>query len=68
VPVKTFGLPQEFLCHGTREEVLDDAGLTSQQLALRITEAVALRSFAEALDPDDVQRAGEAAPEGRTVE
>jgi len=68
VPVKTFGLPQEFLCHGTREEILDDAGLTSQQLALRITEAVALRSFAEALDPDDVQRAGEAAPEGRTVE
>ena len=41
VPVKTFGLPQEFLPHGTREEVLEEAGLTSQQLARQITEAVA---------------------------
>jgi len=67
VPVKTFGLPQEFLSHGTRQEVLEEAGLTSQQLALRITEAVA-RSSAEVLDPDDAQRAGDAAPEGRRVE
>jgi len=44
VPVKTFGLPQEFLAHGTREEVLEEAGLTAQQLALRITEAVARRT------------------------
>jgi 1-deoxy-D-xylulose-5-phosphate synthase len=44
VPVKAFGLPQEFLAHGTREEVLEEAGLTAQQLALQITEAVALRS------------------------
>jgi 1-deoxy-D-xylulose-5-phosphate synthase len=67
VPVKTLGLPQEFLSHGTREEVLEEAGLTSQQLALRITEAVA-RSSAEALDPDDVRSARDAAPEGRPVE
>ena len=59
VPVKTFGLPQEFLPHGTRKEVLDEAGLTSQQLALHITEAVARRSSAEVV---------EAAPEGRPVE
>ena len=44
VPVKTFGLPQEFLAHGTREEILEEAGLTSQQLARQITEAVARRS------------------------
>ncbi|MBV9447061.1 MAG: 1-deoxy-D-xylulose-5-phosphate synthase [Streptosporangiaceae bacterium] len=44
VPVKGFGLPQEFLSHGTRQEVLDEAGLTAQHLARRITEAVALRS------------------------
>jgi 1-deoxy-D-xylulose-5-phosphate synthase len=62
VPVKTFGLPQEFLSHGTREEVLDEAGLTPQQLALRITEAVARRSSGEAPETQD------AAPEGRTVE
>src|SRR5207342_3365474 len=33
VPVKTFGLPQEFLSHGTRAEVLEEAGLTPQHLA-----------------------------------
>ena len=59
VPVKTFGLPQEFLTHGTRDEVLEEAGLTAQQLALRITEAVARRSSGEVPD------AQEAAPEAR---
>jgi 1-deoxy-D-xylulose-5-phosphate synthase len=62
VPVKTFGLPQEFLTHGTRAEVLDEAGLTPQQLALRITEAVARRSSGEAPDTQ------EAAPEARPVD
>jgi 1-deoxy-D-xylulose-5-phosphate synthase len=41
VPVRTFGLPQSFLAHGERAEVLADAGLTPQSLALSITEAVA---------------------------
>jgi 1-deoxy-D-xylulose-5-phosphate synthase len=59
VPVKTLGLPQEFLSHGSRDEVLEEAGLTSQQLALRITEAVARRTSAEA---------DEGAPEPRPVE
>jgi 1-deoxy-D-xylulose-5-phosphate synthase len=74
VPVKTFGLPQEFLAHGTRAEVLDEAGLTSQQLALHITEAVARRSSASAVPipgpgPDgEAADAREAAPEGRPVE
>ena len=67
VPVKTFGLPQEFLSHGTRQEVLEEAGLTSQQLALRITEAVARRSSADAL-PAPADEASEAAQEGRPVE
>jgi len=39
MPVKTYGLPQEFLSHGTREEVLEEVGLTSQHLARQITEA-----------------------------
>jgi len=76
VPVKTFGLPQEFLAHGTRQEVLDEAGLTSQQVALRITEAVARRSSANAVPipgpgpvPDrEAVDAREAAPEERPVE
>jgi 1-deoxy-D-xylulose-5-phosphate synthase len=74
VPVKTFGLPQEFLAHGTRAEVLDEAGLTSQQLALHITEAVARRSSASAVPmpgpgpSGEAVDAREAAPEGRPVE
>ena len=62
VPVKTFGLPQEFLSHGTRDEVLEEAGLTPQHLARQITEAVALRS------PGDVREAATAATEGQPVE
>ena len=44
VPVRTFGLPQEFLDHGTRDEVLDEVGLAPQHLARQITEAVARRT------------------------
>jgi 1-deoxy-D-xylulose-5-phosphate synthase len=40
-PLRTFGLPQRFLEHGERAEVLTLAGLTSQQLSRDITEAVA---------------------------
>ncbi|HSS89802.1 MAG TPA: 1-deoxy-D-xylulose-5-phosphate synthase [Streptosporangiaceae bacterium] len=40
-PMRTFGLPQEFLEHGKREEILADAGLVPQHLARGITEAVA---------------------------
>jgi len=62
VPVKTFGVPQEFLSHGTRDEVLEEAGLTPQHLARQITEAVALRS------PGDVRETATAATEGQPVE
>ena len=62
IPVKTFGLPQEFLSHGTRDEVLDEAGLTAQHVARQITEAVARRSSS------DVRDTAEAAPERRPVE
>ncbi|HEV2370942.1 MAG TPA: 1-deoxy-D-xylulose-5-phosphate synthase [Streptosporangiaceae bacterium] len=40
-PASTYGLPQEFLTHGKREEILEDAGLAPQHLAREITEAVA---------------------------
>jgi 1-deoxy-D-xylulose-5-phosphate synthase len=36
-PVCTFGLPQRFLDHASREEILEDAGLTPQKLAEAIT-------------------------------
>jgi 1-deoxy-D-xylulose-5-phosphate synthase len=44
VPVKTFGIPQEFLDHGSRDEILAYAGLTPQHLARQLTEAVARRT------------------------
>jgi 1-deoxy-D-xylulose-5-phosphate synthase len=71
MPVKTFGLPQEFLAHGARDEVLDEVGLTPQHLARQITEAVARRTPGEALPisgPGPEAEAEEAAPEGRPVE
>jgi 1-deoxy-D-xylulose-5-phosphate synthase len=40
-PARTFGLPQEFLEHGERGELLEDLGLAPQHLARAITEAVA---------------------------
>ena len=51
VPVKTFGLPQRFLTHGDRGEVLAEAGLTPQHLARQITEAVARRANADVAAP-----------------
>jgi 1-deoxy-D-xylulose-5-phosphate synthase len=43
-PVKTFGLPQQFLNHGSREEILEANGLSPQHLARQLTEAVARRT------------------------
>jgi 1-deoxy-D-xylulose-5-phosphate synthase len=43
-PVRTFGLPQEFLDQGERGQILDDQGLAPQHLARAITEAVARRT------------------------
>jgi 1-deoxy-D-xylulose-5-phosphate synthase len=40
-PVQTYGLPQEFLAHAKRDEILEETGLVPQHLARRITEAVA---------------------------
>jgi 1-deoxy-D-xylulose-5-phosphate synthase len=43
-PVRTFGPPQEFLEHGERARLLEDAGLAPQHLARLITEMVAGRT------------------------
>ena len=52
-PIRTFGLPQRFLAHGERGEVLAAAGLTSQQLARAVTEAVARLTADLIPDPRD---------------
>jgi 1-deoxy-D-xylulose-5-phosphate synthase len=40
-PRKTFGLPQEFLDHASRDSILEATGLNAQPLARQLTEAVA---------------------------
>ncbi|MEU0567723.1 1-deoxy-D-xylulose-5-phosphate synthase [Nonomuraea sp. NPDC005983] len=44
VPVRTYGIPQRFLDHAKRAKILGQIGLTGQDLAREITEAVAKRS------------------------
>jgi 1-deoxy-D-xylulose-5-phosphate synthase len=43
-PLRTFGLPQEFLDHGDRADLLEDCGLAPQHIARVITELVASRT------------------------
>ncbi|UWE12188.1 1-deoxy-D-xylulose-5-phosphate synthase [Actinacidiphila bryophytorum] len=42
-PVVPFGLPQEFLTHDTRGDILKRAGLTGRDIARSVTEAVSER-------------------------
>ncbi|MEU8385602.1 1-deoxy-D-xylulose-5-phosphate synthase [Streptosporangium sp. NPDC048865] len=44
VPVRTYGIPQRFLDHAKRPKILGEIGLTSQDIAREITEAIAKRS------------------------
>jgi 1-deoxy-D-xylulose-5-phosphate synthase len=39
-PVREFGIPQEFLPHGSRSELLTEVGLTPQHIARHAVEAV----------------------------
>jgi 1-deoxy-D-xylulose-5-phosphate synthase len=40
VPVETLGLPQRFLEHGRRRDILDAVGLSAQAIAREITAKV----------------------------
>ena len=44
VPVRTFGIDQEFLSHAKREHILQQQGLTPQELARKLTETVSHRT------------------------
>ncbi|MEU3217012.1 1-deoxy-D-xylulose-5-phosphate synthase [Streptomyces sp. NPDC006971] len=46
VPLRTFGIPERFLAHGKRAEVLADIGLTPVEIAGRISAALATRGAA----------------------
>jgi 1-deoxy-D-xylulose-5-phosphate synthase len=54
VPLRALGLPQEFLEHGSRGQVLADVGLTEQDVARRIAEWTA--RLAERTEPPMVER------------
>jgi 1-deoxy-D-xylulose-5-phosphate synthase len=50
VPVRTFGIPQAFLDHAKRADILHDIGLTPQGLARDITAAIARDSVLESTE------------------
>ncbi|MFB7558556.1 1-deoxy-D-xylulose-5-phosphate synthase [Streptomyces brevispora] len=47
VPLRTFGIPEQFLAHGKRAEVLADIGLTPVEIAGRISATLAARKTAD---------------------
>jgi 1-deoxy-D-xylulose-5-phosphate synthase len=51
VPARDIGIPRRFLAHGTRAEVHTEIGLTAQEVARRVVEAVA--RLEPALDPSE---------------
>lgn len=52
VPVRAFGVPDAFLAHGKRSEVLAELGLTAQDVARAIVES-AVRGDSQGLDATD---------------
>ena len=44
VPVRTFGIQQEFLDHAKRDRILQQQGLTPQELSRKLTETVSRRA------------------------
>ncbi|MGW2112364.1 1-deoxy-D-xylulose-5-phosphate synthase [Streptomyces sp. NPDC001948] len=46
VPLRAFGIPEQFLAHGKRAEVLADIGLTPVEIAGRISAALAAKEAA----------------------
>jgi 1-deoxy-D-xylulose-5-phosphate synthase len=40
-PVRSFGIPQRFLEHGERADILKECGLTAHQLFLAVVERIA---------------------------
>ncbi|MET8329543.1 1-deoxy-D-xylulose-5-phosphate synthase [Streptomyces sp. NPDC005181] len=50
VPLRTFGIPEQFLAHGKRAEVLADIGLTPVEIAGRISAALAAKDAVEGIE------------------
>ncbi|MFE6397928.1 1-deoxy-D-xylulose-5-phosphate synthase [Streptomyces alboflavus] len=70
VPVRRFGIPDQFLAHAKRGEVLADLGLTPVEIAGSISATIARRDAAgagtpEQAGPTGTERAGAAGEENR---
>ncbi|MFE7244801.1 1-deoxy-D-xylulose-5-phosphate synthase [Streptomyces sp. NPDC057580] len=50
VPLRTFGIPEQFLAHGKRAEVLADIGLTPVEIAGRISGALAAKGAVRGIE------------------
>lgn len=50
VPLRTFGIPEQFLAHGKRAEVLADIGLTPVEIIGRISAALAAKAAVERIE------------------
>ncbi|MDF6046270.1 1-deoxy-D-xylulose-5-phosphate synthase [Streptomyces sp. JH14] len=54
VPLRTFGIPEQFLAHGKRAEVLADIGLTPVEIAGRISAALAVKDAVDRTEESGV--------------
>jgi 1-deoxy-D-xylulose-5-phosphate synthase len=55
VPVRRFGIPEQFLPHAKRGEVLADIGLTPVEIAGRISASLAARDASAKGDPSEAE-------------
>src|SRR5690606_709127 len=65
VPVRRFGIPEQFLAHAKRAEVLADIGLTPVDVAGRIGASLAVRQEQRAAEPAAQQEKRAAGPAER---
>ncbi|NED74137.1 1-deoxy-D-xylulose-5-phosphate synthase [Streptomyces sp. SID9944] len=69
VPVRRFGIPEQFLAHAKRAEVLADIGLTPVEIAGRISASLAVREqSADVPAPRSAAAAGTPMPVKETTE
>ncbi|MFC8989841.1 MULTISPECIES: 1-deoxy-D-xylulose-5-phosphate synthase [unclassified Streptomyces] len=68
VPVRRFGIPEQFLAHAKRAEVLADIGLTPVDVAGRIGASLAVRQERRAAEPAAQQEKRAAGPAERQAE
>jgi 1-deoxy-D-xylulose-5-phosphate synthase len=59
VPVRTVGIPERFLDHGKRSEVMAECGLTAQEISRSIVEAMAAETATESPNPEPMPRPAE---------